>query len=100
MLWGNAPSSDEICWGKRYGNKNVKMMFYMIWGEKMPLVVMKNIGGKITTTNLPPRPPSTLGLELLEPMNLSFLWGLASKAQKLLLISTYKETWPRQGSPR
>ena len=23
----NAPSNDEICWGKRYGNKNVKMIF-------------------------------------------------------------------------
>ena len=65
MLWGNAPSSDEICWGKRYGNKNVKMIFYMIWGEKMPLVVMKNIGGKITTTNLPPRPPSTPRYQVL-----------------------------------
>ena len=26
--WENAPSSDEICWGKRYGNKNVKMILW------------------------------------------------------------------------
>ena len=40
------PSSDEIYWGKRYGNKNVKMIFYMIWGGKMPLCSDEIFGGK------------------------------------------------------
>ena len=56
MIWGekmpldsyeiccgeNAPSSDEIYWGKRYGNKNVKM----ILRKKCPYVVMKFVGAK------------------------------------------------------
>ena len=41
IFWGKMPpSSDEIYWGKRYGNKNVKMIF----GKKCFYVVMKIVG--------------------------------------------------------
>ena len=62
--------SYEICWGKmplvvmkyigaKYGNKNVKMIFYMIWGGKMPLCSDEIYWGKIATTNPPLRPLTT-----------------------------------------
>ena len=63
--------SDEIFWGKmplvvmkfvgaKYGNKNVKMIFWgkmmlcsdeIFWG-KMPLVVMKFVGAKYGNKNV------------------------------------------------
>ena len=46
--------------GAKYGNKNVKMIFYMIWGGKMPLDSYEIYWGKIATTNLPLRPPTTI----------------------------------------